>query len=329
MTMVNAYQLNGIVFSYNTNEVLSIDSLNIRANKITALIGPNGCGKTTLLNLLAFLKKNQQGKMRFFSEKTSVKYFHRFIQRVSFLPQHPYLLRGTVTDNLALALKFHQLNDKNGKQTQAVLEQLEIAHLRLKDAKSLSGGEQQKVALARAIITNPDVLLMDEPFSYLDQCSEKLLENFINKYVKQSNKTLVFSTHNRLQGIAIADDVISLIQGKVANSPLVNFFQGVIKQDVFDTGKIKIILSDNVQDSQYVSVDPSKVTLSLTKSVIYNNQYHGRVMAIVDEIGQIRVSILAGELFQVMISPQIFKELNISLSDHVWVGFQSDSILDF
>jgi len=329
MDVDNAYQLNGIVFSYNNHEVLSIDTLNIRANKITALIGPNGCGKTTLLNLLAFLKKNQQGQMQFFSEKTSAKHFHRFIQRVSFLPQHPYLLRGTVADNLALALKFHQLNDKKGKQIQAVLEQLEIAHLRLKDAKSLSGGEQQKVALARAIITNPDVLLMDEPFSYLDHCSEKILENFIKEYVKQTNKTLVFSTHNRLQGIAIADDVISLIQGKVANSPLVNLFQGMIKQDVFDTGKIKIRLANNGQDSQYVSVDPSRITLSLIKPVIDNNQYQGRVMAIVDEIGQIRVSVLAGELFQVMVSPQTFKELDISLSDQIWVNFQSDSISVF
>jgi len=327
--VINAYQLNGVVFSYNNNEVLSIDSLNIRANKITALIGPNGCGKTTLLNLLAFLEKSQQGQMQFFSEQASVKHFRRFIQHVSFLPQHPYLLRGTVTDNLALTLKFHQQSDKEDNKIKAVLEQLGIEHLRSKEAKSLSGGEQQKVALARAIISKPDVLLMDEPFSYLDHCSEKLLENFIHEYIKQPNKTLVFSTHNRLQGIAIADDVISLIQGKVANSPLVNFFHGTVKHDVFDTGKIKITLADNRQDNKYVSIDPSKITLSSIKPAIDNNHYHGKVMAIVDEIEQIRLSILAGELFQVMLSLQSFKELEISLSDQVWVSFQPKSISVF
>ncbi|MFK5948270.1 MAG: ABC transporter ATP-binding protein [Methylococcales bacterium] len=320
--MNNAYQLNDIIFSYNKLQALSIKSLDIHAHKITALIGPNGCGKTTLLNLLAFLTENQQGKMRFFSEQVSRKYFHRFIQKISFLPQQPYLLRGSVADNLALTLKFHQQNNKQ-KKIINVLEQLEIEHLRFKEVKTLSGGEQQKVALARAIITDPDVLLMDEPFSYLDHCSEKLLESFIKGYTKQAHKTIVFSSHNRLQGIAIADNVISLIHGKVVNSPLINLFQGVVKQLIFDTGKIKIILPVVSLDFQYVSIDPSKISLSVTRPTAeINNQYQGRVTAMVDEQEQIRVSVSAGELFQVILSVAQFKALDISLSDQVWVAFQ-------
>ncbi len=327
--MNNAYQLKDIIFYYNKLQALSIKSLDIHAHKITALIGPNGCGKTTLLNLLAFLTENQQGQMYFFSDQVSRKYFHSFIQRISFLPQQPYLLRGSVADNLALTLKFHQQNNKQ-KKIINVLEQLGIEHLRFKQVKTLSGGEQQKVALARAIITDPDVLLMDEPFSYLDHCSEKLLESFIKEYTKQTHKTIVFSTHNRLQGIAIADNVISLIHGKVVNSPLINLFQGGVKQLIFDTGKIKIILSTVNQRFQYVSIDPNKISLSVkSPTAEIKNQYHGRVTAMIDEQEQIRVSVLAGELFQVLLSIEQFKALDVSLSDQVWVAFQPSCISVF
>jgi len=328
--VTRVYHLNNVDYFYNHKKVLSIDSLEINANKITALIGPNGCGKSTLLNLLAFLKNKQQGQMLFFSEQVTPKHRHKFIKRVSFLPQKPYMLRGSVADNLMLALKFHQQTGDYSKQINEALGQLGITHLELKPAKTLSGGEQQKVALARAIVTNPDVLLMDEPFSYLDHCSEQLLERFIKHYVKEQNKTLIFSTHNRLQGIAIADDVISLIQGKVANSPLINLFQGSIGQQVFNTGKIKILLAEPSQSFQYVSIDPHDIELSVSIPAIdVKNQYQGRVVGIVDVMGTIRVSVLAGELFHVMISLPAFKALNISLSDRLWVSFKTDSVLVF
>jgi len=327
MVVINAYQLKQVSFSYDKVEALSIEKLNIRANKITALIGANGSGKSTLLNLLSFLKNTQQGELQFFSEPFTKKQQHRFIQRISFLSQKPYMLRGSVADNLNLALKFHQQNNKREEQIEEALVQLGIAHLRLKQAKSLSGGEQQKVALARAIITNPEVLLMDEPFSYLDHHSESLLEDFILKYVKNHKKTLIFSTHNRLQGIAIADDVISLVHGKVANSPLINLFQGTVKNQIFDTGKIKILLKVNDKDYQHISIDPHEIILSVTAMVSnLQNQYQGRVTAIIAEGGKIRISILAGELFQVMLSIQAFNEMKVSLDDLLWVSFQANSV---
>ncbi len=325
---MNAYQLTDLRFSYEKTPVLSIDKLAIPANKITALIGPNGCGKSTLLNLLAFLQKNQQGQISFFSKPTVQT--HNFIKQVSFLPQKPYMLRGTVAENLAQPLKFHQKNHQRVEKIQAALEQLDITHLSQQHAKTLSGGEQQKVALARAIITNPNVLILDEPFSYLDQSSEKSLENFIKHYVKEQHKTLIFSTHNRLQGIALADNVVSLVQGKIANSPLINLFQGSVSKQFFDTGKIKIMLPNPTQHYHHASIDPNEIVLSKTALVSsMRNQYQGHVTAIVDEMGVIRVSVLAGELFQVIITLQALKDLKLSLGDPLWVNFKSNSVLMF
>ncbi len=328
--MTQAYQLTDVNYAYAKTLALSLTELTIQAHKITALIGPNGCGKSTLLNLLAFLQPRQQGQIQFFAESVNHKNTAALSKRIAFIPQKPYMLRGSVVDNLNLTLRFHHIKDNRSARINSSLEMLGVAQLSQKNARQLSGGEQQKVALARAIISHPDVLLMDEPFSYLDHHSEQLLEQFIHSYVKEQGKTVIFSTHNRLQGIAIADDVISLIKGQSVKTPLINLFQGCVKDQRFDTGKIQILLADNRQDYQHVSIDPHEIVLSTeTLSSSMRNQYQGKVTAISDEQGQIRVSILAGELFQVLITPQALKQLNISLGVLLWINFKSNALLAF
>ena len=328
--MTVAYQLHNIDYYYGDNLALSLPELSIDANKITALIGPNGCGKSTLLNLLAFLLLKQQGQLAFFSQPVSKKNRAVLIKKIAFLPQKPYLLKGSVSDNLSLALRFHGVKHQQSELIHKALSQLDIIHLSQQQANTLSGGEQQKVAFARAIITNPDVLIMDEPFSYLDHQSEKLLEQFIHRIVNEYGKTLIFSTHNRLQGLAIADDVISLVKGRSVNTPLINLFQGSIKEQYFDTGKIKILLVDKQSDYQHISIDPNEIVLSRAHLVSsMRNQFQGKVIAIADESGKIRVSVLAGELFQVLITYQALKELKLSLGDQLWVNFKSNSIFAF
>jgi len=328
--MSNAYQLSGIRFCYQDTVALSLPELSIRANKITALIGPNGCGKSTLLNLLSFLEKSQQGQIDFFGKSVTKQNTASFIKRVAFVAQKPYMLRGSVSENIVSPLKFHHIKQNFQSLIDTALEELNISHLSQQQAKQLSGGEQQKVALARAIVTNPDVLIMDEPFSYLDHDSQQLLEQFIHRYIQQNKKTLIFSTHNRLQGITIADDVISLVKGKSVKTALINLFQGSVNKQLFDTGKIKIMLADDLRNYQHVSIAPDEIVLS--REIINSsmrNQFQGKVTAIIDENGKIRISVLAGELFQVLITPQALKELKISLGDQLWVNFKSNSILAF
>ncbi len=216
-----AYEIDNLHYYYDKNFSLSLSKLIIPAQKITILMGENGSGKSTLLNLLALLESPKRGTVKFFNEMVSLNKQTSLRRQISFLPQKPYMFRGSVIDNLNLVLKIHQI-PKNQRQHKIItlLEQLEITKLYGQCAKTLSGGELQKVALARALITKPSVLLMDEPFSYLDQASTQLLEKFILNYVIEKKSTLVFSTHNRLQGLEIADYVVSLMKGKQIESPL-------------------------------------------------------------------------------------------------------------
>lgn len=327
--MIPAYQLNNIEYRYGKSLALSLDHLSIAANKITALIGPNGCGKSTLLHLLAFLQPTQQGSIKYFSQIATPNNTATFINRIALLPQKPYMLRGTVSDNLDLALKFQQIKKQRTEIKNKVLNTLNISHLEQLQAKKLSGGEQQKVALARALISNPDVLLLDEPFNNLDHSSDFLLQQLLQELIEKQNKTVIFSTHNRLQGIAMADDIISLVKGKSVQTPLINFFQGNANSNVFDTGKIKITLVDATKN-HHVSIDPKEIVLSrapLDSSM--RNHYSGKVTAISEETGAVRVTILAGEIFQVLITQNALKQLNISLGDQLWVHFKSNSIVTF
>ncbi len=329
--MEYAYQLKDIKYAYGKTLALSLPELNIQARKTTALIGPNGCGKSTLLNLLAFVEQNQQGQIKCCSEIATKKQLHSLIKRIALLPQKPYMLRGSVLKNLDLTLQFRGIKKNNRADLiNATLDKLNITKLIHQQAKTLSGGELQKVALARAIITNPDILLMDEPFSYLDYNSEQTLERFIRCYVKESNKTLIFSTHNRLQGVAIADNIISLVNGESVKTPLINVFHGTSNKLLFDTGKIKIVLADSDKNYQHISIDPREIVLSKepVKSSM-RNQYQGKVLAITDESNQIRITIVAGELFQVLITHQALTDLNVSLADTLWVNFKSNAIVAF
>jgi tungstate transport system ATP-binding protein len=329
--MSHAYQLQAIRFGYGEKMVLSLPELSIDEGKVTALVGPNGCGKSTLLNLLAFVEKPSDGHILFFNEQVSQEKCFAYRQRIGYLPQKPYMLRGTVLDNLKLALKLRGI-PKNVWQNRIdkILERLNIGHLKTDKATNLSGGELQKTALARTLVTEPSVLLLDEPFSYLDQASNQLLQQVIADYLHEMQATLVFSTHDRLQALALADEVISLVDGEQIKSPLVNLYHGVCQQHVFSTSNIDIVLTADIVDCQHISVDPHEIVLSrqpLVSSI--RNQFQGKVLAISDEMGKVRVAVYAGELFQVLITYEALNDLKIHLGEQVWVSFKSNSVIAF
>ena len=329
--MCKAYQLNNIHYSYGETFSLFLPNLDISAQKITALIGANGSGKSTLLSLLGLLIAPKTGSLTFFGELVTLKRQQDLRKQIGFLTQKPYLFRGTVIDNLNLVLKIYHFPKKlRKKKINLILEQLEITTLSKLQAKTLSGGELQKVALARALIMQPKILLMDEPFSYLDLPSIQLLERFILDYVAKMQTTLVFSTHDRLQGLAIADDVISLVKGKQIKSPLVNLFKGHFEGEFFKTAYLSIFPVTYIKSATHVSIDPREIILSrqhLNSGL--RNQYQGRVIAIAEENNVIRVSLDAGNIFQVLITKQALPLLALKLGDIIGLSFKANSVVIF
>lgn len=326
---MSAYELQQVSFHYGEQLALSLSQLQFQANQITALIGPNGSGKSTLLQLLAFLSAPSSGEIIYHGNKVVDKALSIYRKKVSFLAQKPYLLQGSVLQNVGLPLKIRGVN-RHRRQVLAIemLQHLRIEHLQQQSAIQLSGGEMQKVALARAMVVKPQVLLLDEPFSYLDQTAAFQLEMFMTDWVKNSETTVIFSTHNRLQGYAIADEVVSLVAGTQVKSPLINMYHGVINENRFSTGKLDIILPDAVYAGHHVSIDPHDIVVSNAPvSSSMRNHFQGRVIAIAEEMSKVRVTIQAGEVFQALITHESLQELGLMLGAQTWVNFKSNAVV--
>ncbi len=329
--MTKAYQLSNIKLSYQQMLALDIPELTIPAGKCVALLGANGSGKSTLLKLLAFTVHADQGAITLFGQtiKSSINTVQR--QKIGFVDQHPYLLPGSVEDNLKLALKLQSVpTEQHGQLIQLALEQTQTTHLAQKASNTLSGGELKRVAIARAIVYQPDILLLDEPFSHLDQHHIQLLEELILNIAQQENKTVIFSSHDRLQGIAMADETINLVAGKTTTSPLLNVFHGSLSQHVFDTGKIQIHATSALAKAHHIAINPQEIIISakpLQSSM--RNSFNGRLILIAEEEESVRLTVDCGESFHVIISSESLNNLNLSLGKTICLSFKSTAVTVF
>ncbi len=211
--MESLYQISSLAFSYPGRKVLDLDELLIARNQVTAVVGPNGSGKSTLFDLLAFLRKPDTGTILFRGKPASGTRSALLRRQVGYVQQKPYLMKMSVRDNIGLGLKFRgETRTAVNAAVNAVAGELGITALLDRDAGKLSGGEIQKVALARALALQPEVVIMDEPFTYLDEATVHDIEEWIAGQRKTRNKTIIFSTHDRLRAQSLSDTVLNLSQ---------------------------------------------------------------------------------------------------------------------
>lgn len=213
--MGKLYQLEQVKFAYSSQPVLEIEKLEIPSHSITVLLGNNGAGKSTLLKLLAFLETPQQGIIRFFCEDSINTPVLSLRRRVVLVAQKPYLLRGTVFDNVLMGLKFRDTEKETAKkQTIEVMKKVGMLDFSNRQVANLSGGEIQKVALARALVLKPDVLLLDEPFSHLDQESCQQLGDLIKNFSDEGH-SVIFSSHDQFLSTTLTNKTIKLMNGRL------------------------------------------------------------------------------------------------------------------
>ena len=209
--MDSLYQISNLVFTYGGRKVLDLDDLHIEHNRVTAVVGPNGSGKSTLFDILAFLRKPDSGTIWFRGKPASGTGSALLRRQVGYVQQKPYMMRMSVRDNIGLGLKFRgETRNVIDAAVTTVAGELGLAALLDRDAGKLSGGEIQKVALARALALQPEVVIMDEPFTYLDEATVHDIEEWIAGQRTTRNKTIIFSTHDRLRAQSLSDTVLNL-----------------------------------------------------------------------------------------------------------------------
>ena len=209
------YQLNALRRCHGTRTVLELADFSIASGEAVCLTGPNGAGKSTLLHLLALLDDGYEGEIVFGGTRVCAGNRKALRRNVVLVEQHPVLFSGSVAGNVAFGLK----QRKTGREdiTEKVKDALSlcgISHLSSRSARGLSGGEIQRVAMARALAIAPAVLLCDEPTANIDPESRKEIWKALSAFRKQGG-TLVYSTHDPERETLSESRRIRLVDGEI------------------------------------------------------------------------------------------------------------------
>ncbi len=209
------YRLTDVTKSHGGPFTLQLPRLEIERGEIFCLLGPTGSGKSTLLRLLAALESPTSGRVDFDGQAlhaTNVPLAVR--RRMTMVFQRPLLLHGTVRHNVEYGLRLRGADDRSAK-AQRIMQQLGLSPLETRGAQSLSGGQTQLVALARALTVEPEVLLLDEPTANLDPAHVALVERTIADVHRERHMTIVWATHNLFQARRVAQRVGLLLDGSL------------------------------------------------------------------------------------------------------------------
>jgi tungstate transport system ATP-binding protein len=219
------YHLQGVVKHHGSRPVLDIDQLEIAAGEVFCLVGPTGAGKSTLLRLLAGVEAPSRGSVRLGEVRWDATAPLEVLRRTTLVFQRPLLLADTVRANVTYGLRLRGLR-RRSECVEQILERLGLAALAGRNARTLSGGETQLVALARALVLEPEVLLLDEPTANLDPARVGLVEAVIVETHRRQTMTVIWATHNLFQARRVAARVGLLLDGRLVEAtPAQQFFE--------------------------------------------------------------------------------------------------------
>ena len=225
-----ALQIKNGYFRYEREsaDILNNLDIDIYKNEILCIMGANGAGKTTLLRILSGVKKLYKGKYRLWNKKIKeYKGDSLYRNNIACVPQNPQhlFLKSSVYEDLFELTKILSYKKADGeKLINEILEKLQIKHLINQHPYDLSGGEQQKVALAKILIMNPKIILFDEPTKGLDAYSKVQFANVINS-LKEEGKTIIIVTHDIEFAAIHADRCAMFFDGQIVSiDSSVNFF---------------------------------------------------------------------------------------------------------
>lgn len=206
--------------------VLDIAALDIRAGEILAIVGPSGAGKSTLLRLLNFLETPSSGRLGYDGQRVVPEPPLDVLRQVTTVFQRPVMLSGTVRANVAYGLRLRgRAAAADAADVEAALERVGLAALAGRAARTLSGGEAQRTALARALVLRPRVLLLDEPTANLDPYNVGLIEDLVREQNQSHATTVVLVTHNVFQARRLAQRAAFLLAGSLVEAaPAEAFF---------------------------------------------------------------------------------------------------------
>lgn len=253
-------EVNGLKVLREKRQVLEVEHLSVEEGEVLAVIGPNGAGKSTLLLALSRLLRPAAGEILFRGQRLDDLDELAYRRKIGLVLQEPLLIDASAFDNVALGLRFRgEPAAKIRQRADEWLEKLGVAHLRSRPARKLSGGEAQRVSLARAFALQPELLLLDEPFSALDTPTRRrLLEDF-QTLLATTGITTVFITHDLDEALSLGKQAAVLLSGRLR--------QAGTPQEVFtapaDREVAAFVGVETVISGRVLSCEDGQVTLEV------------------------------------------------------------------
>ncbi len=337
-------------------KVLEVPHLEVRSGEVLAVIGPNGAGKSTLLLSMARLLQPEAGQILFHGRPVTLTMDLEYRRRIALVLQEPLLLNDTVFHNLAVGLRLRRLpNAEIEGRVQEWLERLGIAGLARRKARSLSGGEAQRVSLGRAFVLQPDLLLLDEPFSALDAPTRQTLLEDLQSLLAETRQTAVFITHDLDEALMIGQRVAVLLAGalrqvgspaEVFNAPSdpeVAAFVGVetiLPGQVLEEkdGLVRVAVAGGFQAEcvgrapagrlVYLCLRPEDITLWPAGDPAPSsarNHLHGRITRLLHQGALVRVTIDCGFPLVALVTRSSSQEMGLEPGREVTASFKASA----
>jgi tungstate transport system ATP-binding protein len=345
-------ELRNVTQRYNEITALTDVSLQIREGEVLGLLGSNGSGKTTLLKILAFLLKPTRGKVHFDGRliKAGNMEKMRFMSTMVF--QKTMLFNTTVYNNIAYGLRMRKMSTKEiNEKVSENLKLVKLEGFERRQAKKLSGGEQQRVALATALALNTRLLLLDEPTANLDPRNVSIIEEAMSLANREFKTTIVMATHNMLQARNLPTRIALIKEGRIDDvgtaseifsnlsktltsfAALENTFTGTARPA--ELGPTSIDIGDGVNlettarcsGTVSIFVKPEDIIVSKTHFVSSaRNVLKGEVAEILDSGSLVRLKVNAGKTLTVQITKRSFVEMQLRIGDQVFLAFKASSV---
>ncbi|MCJ7605853.1 MAG: ABC transporter ATP-binding protein [Dehalococcoidales bacterium] len=337
-------------------DILKNINLRIERGEVHALIGSTGAGKTTLLRLIDLLDTPSAGKIIIDGTDTAQSERARIElrRRMAFVLQKPVVFNTSVFENIAYGLKWrgtdrHRIRER----VEELLEMVDLVSYRNRNARTLSGGEMQRVAVARAIATGPEVLLLDESTANLDPLSSAKIQEVIRRIVQQHAITVVMSTHDMPQGQQLADKISVLDDGEILQTDvpqaifsrpvsrhvaefvgMENIIPGVIVSNEGELAAIDIqgtsiqaVADLGVGEAVSVCMRPEDVTVALKQlSSSARNSLSGKVAWTIFTGPLCRVEIDCGFPLMALVTRRSAEEMGLRKGTEVFATFKAVSI---
>jgi putative spermidine/putrescine transport system ATP-binding protein len=256
---VSAVTLSDIVKRFDAFTAVHRMSLDIAEGSFVTLLGPSGCGKTTTLRMVAGLLDPTEGEIAIKGQRVNEVPIHK--RNLGLVFQNYALFpHKTVAENVAFGLKYRGVNRTDAaRRVKQALELVQLPDVGDRYPQQLSGGQQQRIALARAIVIEPDVLLLDEPLSALDANLREDMRVELKRIQARIGVTTIFVTHDQSEALAMSDRIVVMSEGRVE--------QTGAPQDVYNTPVSEFVArflgASNILPARRVGADDTSVALDV------------------------------------------------------------------